>query len=105
MQLAAQSQLMIWSRRVIVRMRGIDNSVCGMTHGVLQVLSRHSRLFHVPSLLLKLHQLVLIHPLLLQRAQRSLLNCGLKSAKIQHDMQPQSTTHTLGYLVFALVPQ
>ena len=49
----------------------------GLTYGILQVLRCHRRLLHVESLLLKLHQLTLVHAFLLECSERPLLDGGL----------------------------
>lgn len=59
-------------------------------HRVLEILRCHRRLLHVPCLLLQLHELVLVHPLLLERPQCTLLDCILQfiqpsSLKAAHD--------------------
>jgi hypothetical protein len=44
------------------------------THSVFQILSGHARLLHVECLLLELHELTLVHALLFQCSQGSLLD-------------------------------
>jgi hypothetical protein len=68
-------------------------------HRVPQVLSRHRSGLHVERLLGELRELRLVHPLLLQHAERALLHCRLPHTQAESEGGVQAvaaSTHLAG---------